>query len=44
VLLDSGMTLKVARTNVARHEQGRLERGQRVHAWWDGSDIVVLTA
>jgi putrescine transport system ATP-binding protein len=44
VQLDSGMTLKVARTNAARHEQSRLERGQRVHAWWDGSDIVVLTA
>jgi putrescine transport system ATP-binding protein len=44
VRLDSGMQLKVARTNAARHEQSRLEREQRVFAWWDGSDIVVLTA
>lgn len=44
VLLDSGMTIKVSRTNAARHEEARLERGQRVFAWWDGSDIVVLTA
>jgi putrescine transport system ATP-binding protein len=44
VRLDSGMLLKVARTNAARHEDARLARDQRVHAWWDGSDIVVLTA
>ena len=44
VRLDSGMLLKVARTNAARHEDGRLAREQRVFAWWDGSDVVVLTA
>jgi len=44
IRLDSGMELKAARTNAARHEQSRLERGQRVHAWWDGADIMVLTA
>ena len=43
VVLDSGMTIKVSRTNAARHEATRLQRGQRVFAWWDGSDIVVLT-
>ena len=43
VKLDDGMTLKVARTNAARHETTRLAREQRVFAWWDGSDIVVLT-
>jgi putrescine transport system ATP-binding protein len=42
--LDSGMVLKVSRTNAARHEESRLEREQRVFAWWDGSDVVVLTA
>ena len=41
--LDSGMQLKVARTNSARHAEAGLQRGQRVHAWWDGSDVVVLT-
>ncbi|PWF46064.1 ABC transporter ATP-binding protein [Massilia glaciei] len=44
VRLDSGMDLRVARTNAARHEDTRLVREQRVWAWWDGSDIVVLTA
>ncbi|MDQ1812832.1 polyamine ABC transporter ATP-binding protein [Massilia sp. CCM 9210] len=43
VRLAQGGILKVARTNAARHEEARLERGQRVVAWWDGSDIVVLT-
>jgi putrescine transport system ATP-binding protein len=43
VKLDSGMQLKVARTNSARHAEARLQRDQRVHAWWDGSDVVVLT-
>ena len=41
--LDSGMQLKVARTNSARHAEAGLQRDQRVHAWWDGSDVVVLT-
>ncbi|MES3020902.1 MAG: polyamine ABC transporter ATP-binding protein [Pseudomonadota bacterium] len=44
VRLDSGMDLRVARTNAARHDETRLVREQRVWAWWDGSDIVVLTA
>jgi putrescine transport system ATP-binding protein len=43
VKLDSGMQLKVARTNSARHAEAPLQRDQRVHAWWDGSDVVVLT-
>ncbi|CUI05631.1 polyamine ABC transporter ATP-binding protein [Massilia sp. P8910] len=43
VRLAQGGMLKVARTNAARHEEARMERGQRVVAWWDGSDIVVLT-
>ncbi|SFU97450.1 ABC transporter ATP-binding protein [Pseudoduganella namucuonensis] len=44
VLLDSGMRIKVARTNSARHAEAGLRRDQRVHAWWDGSDVVVLTS
>ncbi len=44
VRLDSGMELRVARTNAARHDDSRLAREQRVFAWWDGSDIVVLTS
>jgi putrescine transport system ATP-binding protein len=43
VRLDSGMQLKVARTNAARHDSAHLERGRRVFAWWDGADVVVLT-
>ncbi|MBB3119757.1 ABC transporter ATP-binding protein [Pseudoduganella violacea] len=44
VRLASGMDLKVARTNAARHEESGFQRGQRVWAWWDGSDVVVLTS
>jgi putrescine transport system ATP-binding protein len=44
VKLDSGMQIKVARTNAARHAESGLRREQRVHAWWDGSDVVVLTS
>ncbi|CDG81151.1 ABC transporter ATP-binding protein [Janthinobacterium agaricidamnosum] len=44
VRLDSGMQVKVSRTNAARHESARLEREQRVHVWWDGADMVVLTS
>ncbi|MFA9218581.1 MAG: ABC transporter ATP-binding protein [Sphingomonadaceae bacterium] len=44
VLLDSGMDLKVARTNAQRHGEGLLQRDQRVVAWWDGADVVVLTS
>ncbi|UOD31578.1 polyamine ABC transporter ATP-binding protein [Massilia violaceinigra] len=43
VRMAQGGILKVARTNAARHEEARMERGQHVVAWWDGSDIVVLT-
>ncbi|WP_317203260.1 ABC transporter ATP-binding protein [Janthinobacterium sp.] len=43
VRLDGGMVMKVSRTNAARHESARLVREQRVHLWWDGADIVVLT-
>ncbi|MGK5057662.1 ABC transporter ATP-binding protein [Janthinobacterium sp. LB2P49] len=44
VRLDSGMVVKVSRTNAARHDAARLEREQRVWLWWDGADIVVLTS
>jgi putrescine transport system ATP-binding protein len=44
VRLDGGMLIKASRENAARHEDKRLERGQRVFAWWDGSDVVVLTS
>ncbi|WP_348694002.1 polyamine ABC transporter ATP-binding protein [Duganella fentianensis] len=44
VRLDSGKVLKVSRTNAARHEDSVLERDQRVYAWWDGADVVVLTS
>ncbi|MDD5001091.1 MAG: polyamine ABC transporter ATP-binding protein [Thiomonas arsenitoxydans] len=42
VRLDDGMVIKVTRENAARHEESRLQRGQKVYAWWDGSDVVVL--
>jgi len=42
--LDSGKVLKVSRTNAARHADSVLERDQRVFAWWDGADVVVLTS
>jgi putrescine transport system ATP-binding protein len=44
VRLDSGMELKVSRTNAARHDDTALRRDQRVYAWWDGADVVVLTS
>ena len=44
VRLDSGMEIKVSRTNAARHDDAALKREQRVHAWWDGADVVVLTS
>jgi putrescine transport system ATP-binding protein len=43
VRLGSGMQLRVARTNDARHDGAQFQRGQRVFAWWNGSDAVVLT-
>ena len=44
VRLDSGMEMKVSRTNAARHDESALKRDQRVYAWWDGADVVVLTS
>jgi putrescine transport system ATP-binding protein len=43
VKLDNGKVIKVSRENAARHEESQLARGQQVYAWWDGSDVVVLT-
>jgi len=43
VQLDGGMVLKATRTNAARHDDSALKRDQRVFAWWDGADVVVLT-
>ena len=43
VKLDNGMIIKASRENTARQEETQLERGQQVYAWWDGSDVVVLT-
>jgi putrescine transport system ATP-binding protein len=37
------MELRVSRTNAARHQDTQLSRDQKVFAWWDGADIVVLT-
>jgi putrescine transport system ATP-binding protein len=44
VQLDTGMSIKVSRTNAARHDDAALKRDQRVYAWWDGADVVVLTS
>ncbi|MET0266459.1 MAG: polyamine ABC transporter ATP-binding protein [Duganella sp.] len=44
VQLDTGLSIKVSRTNAARHDDAALGRGQRVYAWWDGADVVVLTS
>ena len=38
-----GQFLKVELTNSARHEERRLNMNDSVWAWWDGSDLVVLT-
>jgi putrescine transport system ATP-binding protein len=43
VRLGSGMDIKVSRANAARQEEYHLQRGERVFAWWDGSDVVVLS-
>ncbi len=43
VQLDSGMVVKVTQTNAARHDASHLTWGDRVHVWWCGSDVVVLT-
>ncbi|OYV50246.1 MAG: polyamine ABC transporter ATP-binding protein [Burkholderiales bacterium 21-58-4] len=44
VRLESGKIIKASRENAARHEETQLDRGQQVYAWWDGSDVVVLTS
>ena len=43
VRLDSGAKVQVTHTNEARHDRSLLTWGNRVHVWWCGSDIVVLT-
>jgi putrescine transport system ATP-binding protein len=43
VKLDSGMMLKIMYSNDARHDDNRLDWDETVYAWWDGSDVVVLT-
>lgn len=43
VRLDSGVDVKVSRSNAARHASSNLARDQRVFVWWDGADIIVLT-
>jgi putrescine transport system ATP-binding protein len=43
VKLSTGATLKVMNTNDARHDDNRLDWDDTVYAWWDGSDVVVLT-
>jgi len=43
VKLDNGTKIKVTHTNAARHGESPLTWGDRVTAWWCGSDVVVLT-
>ena len=43
VRLDNGYLVKATHTNAARHELSQLSWGDRVHIWWCGSDVVVLT-
>lgn len=43
VRLDSGAKVQVTYTNAARHDRSHLSWGSRVHVWWCGSDVVVLT-
>jgi putrescine transport system ATP-binding protein len=43
VQIDEHTTLKATLANAARHEDRRLSVGDEVWAWWDGSDVVVLT-
>ncbi len=43
VRLASGRLIHVTQTNAARHEEHSLRIGDQVWAWWDGSDVVVLT-
>ncbi len=43
VRLDGGSRVQVTHTNEARHDRSLLTWGNRVHVWWCGSDVVVLT-
>ncbi|MBU3737713.1 MAG: polyamine ABC transporter ATP-binding protein [Rhodoferax sp.] len=43
VRIADGSTVKVTQTNAARHDEEALTWGSRVHVWWSGSDMVVLT-
>ncbi|MFT5643154.1 MAG: putrescine transport system ATP-binding protein [Janthinobacterium sp.] len=43
VRLSSGINVKVARSNTARHASSHLAREQRVFVWWDSADIIVLS-
>ena len=43
VRLDSGALVKVTQTNAARHTLIPMHLGDRMYAWWCGSDVVVLT-
>ena len=43
VRLDSGSLVKVTQTNAARHTLTPMHVGDRMYAWWCGSDVVVLT-
>ena len=43
VRLDTGASVKVTKANDARHDEIRLAPGDKVHVWWWGSDLVVLT-
>ena len=45
VELDGGKTVvKATHTNAARRDATQLTWGDRVHVWWCGSDVVVLTS
>jgi putrescine transport system ATP-binding protein len=43
VRLDGGTLVKVTQTNAGRHTLVPMHVGDRVYAWWCGSDVVVLT-
>ena len=43
VQTENGKMLRVTLTNAARHEDNHFNLEDEVYAWWDGSDIVVLT-
>ena len=43
VRLADGRLIHVTQQNVARHDEQKLQVGDQAWAWWDGSDVVVLT-